>query len=131
MLSYSLENVAKELKERAPLFHSILSTASTNIRIKSRPAEGNYPAVAMATSVCLRSRTRDMLATQLMITTFLYHSGWMVRIHVTTCMYIPHKVTKFPTKKCIGNVYVTHFLRVKLCYFSYRPSIFNFKIHKG
>ena len=80
MLSFSMEKVAVEIKDRAPLFHSLLSAAciSSRSRAKTEAKNSHYGAVAMATAICLKNRSRYMIAAQLLITIFLYHSNWLV-----------------------------------------------------
>ena len=75
MLSLSMEKVSDEIKERAPLLHSALSAASIN---RSSRETSHFGAIAMAAAVCLKNRSRYMIAVQLLVTIFLYHSNWMV-----------------------------------------------------
>ncbi|XP_028404057.1 uncharacterized protein LOC114526731 isoform X1 [Dendronephthya gigantea] len=77
MLSFSMENLSNEIKDRAPLFHSVLAAASINKRSKSTKDKPDFAAVAMAASICLKNRSRYMTAVQLLLTIFLYHSNWM------------------------------------------------------
>ena len=78
MLSFSMEKVSDEIKERAPLLHSVLSAASINSRSKATKEPSHFAAIAMAAAVCLKNRSRYMTAVQLLVTIFLYHSNWMV-----------------------------------------------------
>ena len=79
MLSFNMEKLVGEVKERAPLFHSLLSAASINSKSRAtHPSRVNFGAVGKATAVCLKSRSKFMIAVQLLVTTFLYHSNWMV-----------------------------------------------------
>ena len=79
MKTFSMEKLHDEIKERAPFFHSCLSTASINRRSKATSTINiNFASVAMVASVCLKNRSRYMTAVQLLITIFLYHSSWMV-----------------------------------------------------
>ena len=67
MLSFSMEKLAMEIQERAQLSHSILSAAAVN-----RKSKAKNPAV------CLRNRSQYMIAVQLLITDFFFHSNWLV-----------------------------------------------------
>jgi hypothetical protein len=78
MLSFSMEKVSDEIKERAPIFHSVLSAASINTRSKATKEKSHFGPIAMAAAVCLKSRSRHMTAVQLLVTVFLYQSNWMV-----------------------------------------------------
>jgi hypothetical protein len=78
MLSFSMEKVSDEIKERAPIFHSVLSAASINSRSKATKEKSHFGPIAMAAAVCLKSRSRYMTVVQLPVTVFLYHSNWMV-----------------------------------------------------
>lgn len=80
MLSLSMQKVSNELRDRAPLFHSILATASINRRSKSTKEKPDFAPIAMAASICLKNRSQYMTAVQLLLTIFLYHSNWMVSI---------------------------------------------------
>ncbi len=78
MLSFSMEKVSDEIKERAPLFHSVLSAASINSRSRATKEISHFGPIAMAAAVCLKSRSKYMTAVQLLVTMFLYHSNWTV-----------------------------------------------------
>lgn len=81
MKDLTMEKVSKEIKTRAPIFHAVLTTSCTNSRTVERTeasTKDSFPAVAMAAAICLKSRCRNMIAVQLLITTFLYHSNWWV-----------------------------------------------------
>lgn len=80
VLSFTMEKFYNELQKRAPLFHSVLSAASVSSRSRSKEPkyEVIHAATAMAAAVCLRSRSKFMIAAQLMITILLYHSNWLV-----------------------------------------------------
>ena len=80
MVNLTLENVTEEVRRRAPLFYSVLSASSTNVRSERRAQkpQSNFAAVGMAAAICLKNRCREMVAVQLLLTTLLYHSGWMV-----------------------------------------------------
>ena len=78
MLSLSLENVSSEIKERAPLFHSVLSTFAINPHSRATYMKPHFGPIAMAAAILLKNRSRYMTAIQLLVTIFLYHSNWMV-----------------------------------------------------
>ena len=61
MKTFSMEKLHDEIKERAPFFHSCLSTASINRRTKATSTINiNFASVAMAAAVCLKNRSRYM-----------------------------------------------------------------------
>ena len=72
--SFTIKKVAVENKDRAPLFHSLLSAAciSSRSRDKKDSQNSHYGAVAVAAAICLKNRSRYMTAVQLLITVFLY-----------------------------------------------------------
>jgi hypothetical protein len=80
LLSFTTEKLYDELRERAQLFHSVLSAACVSSRSRSKAPQNEiiHAATAMAAAVCLRNRSKFMIAVQLMITIFLYHSNWQV-----------------------------------------------------
>ena len=79
MQTFTMEKVCEEVAARAPLLHSVLQAVSVNSERKTpQPSRERFAAIGMAAAVCLRNRSRCMIAVQLMITTFLYHSNWMV-----------------------------------------------------
>lgn len=78
MLLFTLEKFSSELEERAPLFHSLLAAASFNPRSRAKTSQNEFVAVAMAGAVCLKNRSKYLIAVQLLITIFLYHSSWLV-----------------------------------------------------
>ena len=80
MLSLSLENLSSEIKERAPLFHSVLSTFAINPHSRATYMKPHFGPIAMAAPILLRNRSRYMTAIQLLVTIFLYHSNWMVSL---------------------------------------------------
>ena len=60
-----------------------MEKASEEINSKSRAKQEcttHLGAVAMAATVCLRNRSKYMIAAQLLLTIFLYHSNWLVRV---------------------------------------------------
>ena len=75
MLSLSLENVSSEIKERAPLLHSVLSTFAINPHSRATYMKPHFGPIAMAAAILLKNRSRYMTAIQLLVTIFLYHSN--------------------------------------------------------
>ena len=57
---FTMEKAAVEIKDRAPLFHSLLSAAgiSSRSRAKKESKNSHYGAVAMAAAICLKNRSR-------------------------------------------------------------------------
>ena len=81
MLFFTMEKASEEIKERAPLFYSLLSAACINSKSRAKQeCTTHFGAVAMAAAVCLRNRSKYMIAAQLLLTIFLYHSNWLVRV---------------------------------------------------
>ena len=80
MLSFSMEKLTVEFKDRAPLFHSILSAAVVDRKSKAKnpSPQADFGAIGMAAAVCLCHRSQYTTALQLLITDFLYHSNWLV-----------------------------------------------------
>ena len=78
ILTFTFEKLSGELSKRAPLFHSLLVAACSNPRSKATEPQNEFASVAMAGAVCLRSRSKFMIAAQLLITIFLYHAHWLV-----------------------------------------------------
>jgi len=80
MLSFSMEKLTVEIQERPLLFHSILSAAAVDRRSKAKnpSPQAEFGAIGMAAAVCLHHRSQYMIAVQLLITDFLYHSNWLV-----------------------------------------------------
>ena len=74
-MNFSFENLFEELQERAPLFLLVLKTAAFQVNDE---AEKWKPAVGVAAAVCLRNRSRNMIALQLLIAIINRHSGFMV-----------------------------------------------------
>ena len=68
----------EEIKQRTPLLHSVLLTASVRRRRSSASDLYWIPAVCMAASVCLKNRCPQLTAIQLLNTLFIQHSGLMV-----------------------------------------------------
>ena len=87
ILNFTVTKFEEELKERTPLLHSVLLTASVRRR---RNTEDLFwiPAVCMAAAVCLKNRCPSMTAVQLLNTIFNLHSGLMVRYIQIAGQYI-------------------------------------------
>ncbi|CAH3154050.1 unnamed protein product, partial [Porites evermanni] len=82
MLDFSMEKLCSEVEDRAPMLHIVLSAAAINRRSRAEtetPAT-RFGAVGMAAAVCLRNRSRYMIAVQFLITNFLYHSNWLASL---------------------------------------------------
>ena len=74
----SLQKTNKE-----SMLYFTVEKASEEINSKSRAKQEcttHFRAVAMAATVCLRNRSKYMIAAQLLLTIFLYHSNWLVRV---------------------------------------------------
>ena len=80
MQELSLQKVCSELETRTPLLYSVLITAATPVPSKTQGlnAEKWLPSVAVAGSVLLKQRSRNMNAVQLMITTLIKYTGFHV-----------------------------------------------------
>ena len=80
LLSFGMEQLTEEIKDRAPIFYSVLSAAAINRKSKAKnpSPQAEVGAIGMAAAVCLRNRSQYMIAVQLLITVFLYHSNWLV-----------------------------------------------------
>ena len=86
MLDFSMEKLCSEVEDRAPMLHTVLSAAAINRRSRAEtetPA-ARFGAVGMAAAVCLRNRSRYMIAVQFPITNFLYHLNWGVGTKIVT-----------------------------------------------
>jgi hypothetical protein len=82
LLLHLSEKLSGELSKRAPLFHLLLVAACTNPRNKATEVtepQNEFASVAMAGAVCLHSRSKFMIAAQLLITIFSYHANWLVQ----------------------------------------------------
>lgn len=74
----SLRNTNKE-----SMLYFTMEKASEEINSKSRAKQEctiHFGAVAMAAAVCLRNRSKYMITAELLLTIFLYHSNWLVRV---------------------------------------------------
>ena len=80
LLSFGMEQLTEEIKDRAPIFYSVLSAAAINRKSKAKnpSPQAEVGAIGMAAAVCLRNRSQYIIAVQLLITVFLYHSNWLV-----------------------------------------------------
>ena len=66
MSYFTMEKASEEIKERAPLFYSLLLVACINSKSRAKQeCTTNFGAVAMAAAVCLRNRSKYMIAAQL------------------------------------------------------------------
>lgn len=82
MLSFSMEKLEDRIKHRAPLTFSCLSKIAISRKSKATsPPSDHCGAIGMAAAICLRNRSKSVIAVQLLITMFLYHSSWMVRLY--------------------------------------------------
>ena len=77
IVQFSLEKFDKGLSEQAPLMRLALMTMSWR-RNKNKDLFFT-PSVCMAAAVCLKNRSRGMIALQLILTLMMQHSGFMVR----------------------------------------------------
>ena len=75
IVNFSFDSLIKELRERAPLFLLVLKTAAFQVKDET---EKWKPAVGVAAAVCLRNRSRNMIALQLFLAIMNRHSGFMV-----------------------------------------------------
>ena len=74
----SLQKTNKE-----SMLYFTMEKASEEINSKSRAKQEcttHFGAVAMAAAVCLRNRSKYMNTAELLLTIFLYHSNWLVRV---------------------------------------------------
>lgn len=91
MLNLSMDSISLELKDRAPLIHSTLSTIAINRNSRASSDKKHVGPIAMAVAILLKNRSRYMTALQLLVTIFLYHSNWMVSIlpcHATIIIFL-------------------------------------------
>ena len=73
--NFSFEQLNEELTERAPLFQLVLKTASLRAEDKSRRS---LQCVGVAAAVCLKNRSRNMTALQLILAIINQVSGFSV-----------------------------------------------------
>lgn len=79
---FTFDSLIKEVEERAPLLFTVMKTAAS----KGREDEVKWkPSVCMAAAVCLRNRSQNMIAMQLLIALIIRHSGFVVSID-TQCV---------------------------------------------
>lgn len=74
----SLQKTNKE-----SMLYFTMEKASEEINSKSRAKQEcttHFGAVAMAAAVCLRNRSKYMITAELLLTIFLDHSNWLVRV---------------------------------------------------
>ena len=66
MSYFTMEKASEEIKERAPLFYSLLLVACINSKSRAKQeCTTHFGAVAMAAAVCLQNRSKYMIAAQL------------------------------------------------------------------
>ena len=90
ILKFRLEKVCQELKERAPLYYSLLVTCASPSGRKlteSDSAKDFIPSVAVAGSILLRGRCKFLNATQVMIAMILKFSGMQVQYFIMLSEY--------------------------------------------
>ena len=73
--NFSFEQLEKELKERAPLFQLVLKTASLRVEDRSK---SSMLSIGAAAAVCLKNRSRNMIAFQLVLAIITHISGFSV-----------------------------------------------------
>ncbi len=75
IVAFSFDQLITELKERAPLLTLVLKTAA----LRKLDVEDKWKqSVGVAAAICLRNRSRNMTALQLMISIMIRHSGFVV-----------------------------------------------------
>lgn len=81
MLEFSFDTLVKELAEKAPLLLLVMRTASLNVK----DTENKWiPPVGIAAAVCLKHRSKNMTAVQLLMAILIRHSGFMVSLNIRT-----------------------------------------------
>ena len=102
--TFSFEKLDNELQERAPLFRLVLKTAS--LRAEDR-SNRSLQCVGVAAAVCLKNRSRNMTALQLILaiitqvsgfTVSTFHSGVTFALIVHTVYYL--NGLKWDIKNC-------------------------------
>ncbi|PFX14455.1 hypothetical protein AWC38_SpisGene21383 [Stylophora pistillata] len=115
-----MEKLTVRIKERAPLFYSVISVAAVNCKskAKNRSPQAEFGAIGMAAAVCPRHRLQCMIAVQLLITDFLYNSNWLATL------------ARFKTLRLITN---HSYLYKKLDEFGkdHKKSICDAVVHQG
>jgi hypothetical protein len=71
--NFSFEQLEKELKERAPLFQLVLKTASLQDENRSKRS---MLSIGVAAAVCLKNRSRNMTAFQLVLAIIILAYLW-------------------------------------------------------
>ena len=73
--------------------------ASTEEAVECRDcyAEPLNPGTAMAAAICLRNRSKNMIAVQLIVTIFLYHNNWLVSngFPIIDTLAVYHSLAKY------------------------------------
>ena len=77
ILQFSFEKLHDELKEKAPLFQLVLKAASLRVEDKT---DRSLHSVCVAAAVCLKKRSKNMIAFQLIVSIINNLSGFMVSI---------------------------------------------------
>lgn len=75
IIAFSFDELINELKERAPLLTLVLKTAALR---KLDGEEKWKQSVGVAAAICLRNRSKNMTALQLLISIIIRHSGFVV-----------------------------------------------------
>ena len=75
ILQFSFEKLSKELEDKAPLFQLVLKAASLRTQDTSNRA---IQSIGVAAAVCLKSRSKNMIALQLILAIINNLSGFMV-----------------------------------------------------
>lgn len=80
ILNFSITKLDEEIKRRTPLLRSVLMSASVRKTKIKRSDLYWMPAICMAAAICLKNRSPQMTALQLLNSLFIQHSGLMVSI---------------------------------------------------
>lgn len=78
ILSFSFEKAELEMKERCPLFWSMLKAASMSQRKEDDSDVHWKMSIVTAASVCLKNQSQRMTAVQLLISLIINHSSYTV-----------------------------------------------------
>lgn len=78
MSSFSFEKAELEMKDRCPMFYTMLKSASMS-QCKSDDGDVYWKtSIVIAASVCLKNRCQRMTAVQLLISLIISHSSYTV-----------------------------------------------------
>ncbi len=82
MMAFTFEKASQEMKERCPLFWTILMAACKphNSRDASNVEVQKCISVVTAASICLKNRSQRMTVVQLMISLIINHSSYTVSV---------------------------------------------------